>query len=342
MDGTIGYLEALREDLLDAGMREGRRDRRGTWRHGLHDRFSARSLVAVAAAITLLAAGSVGWFVTRGDDTGRRLALMPGEAGATGATGATGPAGTAVPATADEQGVSEQFGHVLDTDAGVTVGLPSEVSRVIRTAELGLIIPRGSFDDRFAEAVDVAETSGGFVATSTTRERSGGVTMRVPAARFNEALASLRELGEVDVQTVEGRDVTAEYVDLQARLRIAEARRAVLLALMDQARSIQQTIRVQNALDDTQLRIEELQGQENLLDDRTSLATIRLRMREEGVEPTEVETPSLPNALERAVAGFVGMIAAIVIGIGYVIPFLLIALVAWFVVVRVRRRRGAV
>jgi len=104
----------------------------------------------------------------------------------------------------------------------------------------------------------------------------------------------------------------------------------------------QQTIRVQNALDDTQLRIEELQGQENLLDDRTSLATIRLRMREEGVEPTEVETPSLPNALERAVAGFVGMIAAIVIGIGYVIPFLLIALVAWFVVVRVRRRRGAV
>jgi Domain of unknown function (DUF4349) len=59
---------------------------------------------------------------------------------------------------------------------------------------------------------------------------------------------------------------------------------------MADAVSIEQTIRVQNALDETQLRIEQLQGQLRLLDDRTSLATIGLRLREQGVEPeSEVE-----------------------------------------------------
>jgi hypothetical protein len=69
---------------------------------------------------------------------------------------------------------------------------------------------------------------------------------------------------------------------------------------MADAVSIEQTIRVQNALDETQLRIEQLQGQLRLLDDRTSLATIGLRLREQGVEPeSEVEKASIPNAFQR-------------------------------------------
>lgn len=344
MDGTIGYLETLREDLLDAGAREGRRGGRARSGPALSDRFSTGWLVAAATAITLVAAGSVGWLVTRGEEAEPDTAARGAMTGATGATGAAGDTGAAeqpaaVPAPA---GVETTLDNLFAGPEGAPVELPVQISRVIRTAELALVIPRDSFEDRFAEAVDVAEAADGFVATSTTRERSGEVTMRVPAGSFSDTLATLRDLGDVDVQTVQGRDVTAEYVDLRARLRIAKARRGVLLDLMDRATSIEQTIRVQNALDDTQLRIEELQGRARLLDDRTSLATIRLRMHEEGVEPATVETPSLPNAFERARAGFVGVIAAVVIGIGYLIPILVIGLVAWFVVARVRRRRRGV
>jgi hypothetical protein len=106
---------------------------------------------------------------------------------------------------------------------------------------------------------------------------------------------------------------------------------------MDRATSIEQTIRVQNALDETQLRIEQIQGQLRLLDDQTSFATITVDLHEEGVA-AEVEAASIPNAFERAGAGFVGVIAAIIIGIGYLLPLAAIALVIWFVVVQVRRR----
>ena len=347
MDAAIGYLGEVREDLVEAGFRE--RRRRGRRPPGFRDRLSMRSLVATASVVTLVAAGTIGWFVIRQDRSGEGRAASydaaTGEAGAP-----AGPrAPTAAPTPADEiqrNLFSADYSLLLDEQSaelpGVSSAILSELSRVIRTAELGLVIPPDSFDQRFAQVVDVASAHNGFVATSTTRERAGNVTMRVPAANFDPALRDLRELGDIEVQTIQGRDVTAEYVDLRARLRIAKSRREVLLRLMDRAASIEQTIRVQNALDDTQLRIEELQGQLRLLDDRTSLATIRVQLREEGAEAvTEVETPSIPNAFERSFAGFVGVIAGVVIGLGYLIPVALLAALVWFVVVRVRRRREA-
>ena len=343
MDATIDYLDLVREDLLDAGAREGRRGRRP-----MLPRLSARTLVAAVAVVTFLAAGTVGWWVTQGDRVQSFLPSGPGSVSATGSTGAgthrAVGAPTAAPSTsAEDQSVTDSavLPDLATTDVPSST-LPGELSRVIRTAELGLVIPRGSFDERFADAVDIASANGGFVSTSTTRERAGTVTMRVPSDTFAEALRSLRELGDVQVQSVHGKDVTADYVDLHSRLRIARARREVLLGLMADATTIEQTIRVQNALDETQLRIEELQGDLRLLDDRTSLATISLDLRERGVEPqAKVEKPSIPNAFERAVAGFVGVIAGVVIGLGYLLPVLLLGLAAWFVVSRVRRRRTA-
>lgn len=358
MDTTIGYLQEVREDLLGAALRGNGRNRggrRGRPSFGIRDRFSTRSLVAVASVIMLVAAGTIGWWVTRGGLGGTRA--DSGTGGPAGSTGAGGGGnnqfirGSAdVPAPMPTTGYSSTF-DALSSDEGLDLQMASlsdvhgalvrELARVIRTAEIGLVIPPDAFDERFATAVDIASTQGGFVATSTTRERSGSVTMRVPAANFAATLRSLRELGDVEVQSIQGRDVTAEYVDLRARLRIAKSRREVLLRLMDRAISIEQTIRVQNALDETQLRIEELQGQLRFLDDRTSLATIRLNLREEGVEPAEIQRASIPNAFERSFAGFVGVIAGVVVGLGYLIPVVGIGLLAWFVVSRVRRRRTA-
>ena len=328
MATTIEYLNAVHRDLLDAAEREQRAARRPPAR-----RMPSSGLVAAAVTV-LLAAGVIGLLVRSGDFASDEAGSGPA-AGSTGGMGATGSAGGAVPGSVPNLAPEDESLGGFDSS-----GQP-DVSRVIRTAELWIVIPRDAFDERFGEAVDVAEEQGGFVADSRSRSRSGSLTVRVPAANFDETLHALRALGTVEVQAVHGRDVTADYVDLHANLRIARARREVLLGLMADAVSIEQTIRVQNALDETQLRIEELQGQLRLLDDRTSLATIGLRLREQGVEPeSQVEKASIPNAFERAAAGFVGVIAAIVIGLGYLLPLLALGLLVWFVLVRVQRRRA--
>jgi hypothetical protein len=330
MATTIEYLNAVHGDLLDAAERERRAAPRPAPR-----RMPSSGLVAAAVSV-LVAAGLIGLIVRSGEFGSDEAGSLPA-AGSTGETGATGalaeaPSHEVVPGLGDQNAAP---------DAAEVPGAPA-LSRVIRTAELSVVIPRDAFDERFGEAVDVAEEQGGFVADSRSRNRSGSLTVRVPAANFDETLHALRALGTVEVESVHGTDVTADYVDLHANLRIARARREVLLGLMADAVSIEQTIRVQNALDETQLRIEQLQGQLRLLDDRTSLATIGLRLREQGVEPeSQVEKASIPNAFERAAAGFVGVIAAVVIGLGYLLPLLALGLLVWFVVIRVQRRRAA-
>jgi hypothetical protein len=321
MATTIDYLNQVHGDLLDAAKREGSLTGRpppSRW-------MPSKGLVAAVVGV-LLAAGLIGLLARS-----NVLESGPARLAGTGETGATGSTGGAVFEEAPAEDAIRGPGEVPGS---------SVVSRVIRTAAIAIVIPRDAFDDRFGEAVDVAEEQGGFVADSRSRERSGSLTVRVPAPNFDETLRALRALGAVEVESVHGEDVTADYVDLHANLRIARARREVLLGLMADAVSIEQTIRVQNALDETQLRIEQLQGQLRLLDDRTSLATIDLRLREQGVEPeSEVEKSSIPNAFERAVAGFVGVIAAIVIGLGYLLPLIALGLVGWFVMTRVQRRR---
>jgi hypothetical protein len=356
MDATIGYLGQVREDLMDAAFRTGRIGR-GRVRVRRPRRIPAgRVLVAVSSVVVLVTAGGLGWVVTHGNPFSSVADERPAF-GATGATGSTGPAGMSRHDAADEVvpapvtwDAARIAGLVSDQSAGggatapdIAPSLPvGDVARIVRTAEMTLVLPPDSFDERFASAQDVAELHGGFVQISTGRERAGTLVMRVPSGKFADAMRDLRALGDVEVQTIQGEDVTAEYVDLQARLRIAKSRREVLLGLMAKAVSIEQTIRVQNALDDTQLRIEELQGSIGLLEDRTSFATIRVQLHEEGVEPeAEVKNPSVTTAWDRAIAGFFGVIAGVVVGLGYLIPILAIGAVVWLTVRWVRRRRAA-
>jgi Domain of unknown function (DUF4349) len=330
MDTAIDYLNKVHGDLLDAAKREravlrpvpGRKPPR-EWVGGL----------AVAAVCILVAAGLVGLLVRSSLGTDDSAA----DAGATGATAATGAFGETGETGAAE--APQPTPGTVPEDAGGGGAASPSLTKVIRTAELSVVIPRNSLDERFAEVVDAADANGGFVASSLSRKRTGSLTLRVPAQNLAETLRALRGLGTVEVESVRGKDVTANYVDLRARLRIAKARREVLLGLQAEATTIEQTIRVQNELDETQLDIEAIQGQLQVLDDRTSLATVFVDLREEGAEPgSEVETASIPNAFEHAVAGFVSVIAAIVIGLGYLIPLGLLALLVWFVAVRIQRR----
>jgi uncharacterized protein DUF4349 len=340
MEASIDYLNKVHGDLLDAATRE----RRG----GLEpSRRRGPSGGAIAAALIVLAlAGLVGVVAKNGgigggsDDAGG--AAMPAgperAVGATGAGAGTGARGEPAPIVEHSTAPLPGPGNTVGDQNGAAHGPDEPISRIIRTAEISVVIPRDAFEKTFSDAVSVAEDNGGFVADSSSRERSGSLTIRVPADSFDQTMKALRDLGDVRSQSVHGEDVTAQYVDLQARLRIAKSRREVLLGLMETATSIEQTIRVQNALDSTQLRIEEIQGQMRLIDDRASLATIRLDLREQGVFE-QSEPPNIPSSFERAVDGFFSTVGVIVVGLGYLLPLIAIGLLGWFVASRIRRRR---
>jgi hypothetical protein len=75
-------------------------------------------------------------------------------------------------------------------------------------------------------------------------------------------------------------------------------------------------------------------------------STIKVDLHEPGAavaqSPDTVDNPSLGHAWDRAVQGLLNVIAATLIGLGYLIPLLVIAGVAFLIVRLARRRRIAV
>ena len=73
-----------------------------------------------------------------------------------------------------------------------------------------------------------------------------------------------------------GRDVTAEFTDLESRLRNAQATERQLLEIMGRAETVEDTLAVQRELGAVREQVEVFQGQLNVLASQTSLSTITI------------------------------------------------------------------
>ena len=134
-----------------------------------------------------------------------------------------------------------------------------------------------------AEVIKVASDMGGSVLSSTTSgEKSGTFTLRIPARNFENAMLALRPLGTVMASQEVGKDVTSQFVDLKAHMRILFGRRAVILKLMSQATTISDTLVVQNQYDNTQLQIDQYQGQLNVIRNQVAESTVTVSLAGEG------------------------------------------------------------
>lgn len=203
---------------------------------------------------------------------------------------------------------------------------------VIKTADLRIKIGSDALQDALDDAIAIANREGGFVVSSEVNDDEQGhasLVVRVPADRFEQTLADLGDLGDVERESVAGEDVSQEFIDLEARLRNASAQEAVLLRLMDRSQTIADTIRVQRVLQQVQLEIERLRGRIRFLEDRTTFGTILIGFIEGGV-PQPSDPSTFARAWDIARETFANVLGGVVIGAAVVIPvgFMLAVVVA--------------
>lgn len=252
----------------------------------------------------------------------------------------TGGAGVGAPAArAAYDAMADEGGSAV---AGSLVETPAIGPRVIKTADMSLEVERGSFQDSVRNAIAVAGEYGGFVLSTSIDDsggRTGSVTIRVPAGDFEAALADLEELGSVERQTVSGRDVSQEFIDLEARVRNFEAQEVVLLRLMGQATTVVDTIRVQHELQSIQLEIERLKGRLRFLRNQAAMSTISIGLFEAGAPPAGApKLGMLARAWDRAVAVALSVVAAVIVGTGALVPVALLLALAYLVLRAFRPR----
>ena len=158
-------------------------------------------------------------------------------------------------------------------------------------------------------AQSIASSLGGDVMSlsqsGTGEQRSASMTLRVPADKFNDALRALRSLSDVEVlsSSVDSKDVTEQFVDLEARLRAKQAEETRYLALLARADKIEDILRIDQSLNAVRTQIEQLTGQLNSMKSRTTFSTISVSVTPAGLAPlTDPKVYDPTRTVERAIA----------------------------------------
>lgn len=208
---------------------------------------------------------------------------------------------------------------------------------------------------------DAAAAAGGYVESSqvgggggvvpldgatpeSTTVSSGWITVRVPADALASVMDGLSEVGEVTATSVTRSDVTEQTVDLRARVAAGEASVARLTELMTQAGSVADLIAAESALAERQAQLDSDRQVLQSLESQVAMSSlsVQLNVRSE----TVVADPA--GFGDGLVAGWNGLIATlngVVIGLGFLLPWIAVAgvllLIGWGVRRIVRARRGA-
>jgi predicted DNA binding CopG/RHH family protein len=237
-----------------------------------------------------------------------------------------------------EQSLDERMAAVpYQDEAGVMKGaamggsaVPSISDSIIKTAQIELEVDKGQLDEVVRDTELLASRFGGFVFSTSIEEseaKSGSVVIRVPSEDFEATKKAIAAEGTVIAESTSGKDVSQEFIDLEARIRNLEAQESVILGLMRKATTIPQSIRVQNELSGLQLEIERLTGRLRFLEDRTAYATIAIDFTEAGA-PAPQKAGTLQKAWEKAIDVALAIASASIISLGFVIPIGIAALIA--------------
>jgi hypothetical protein len=224
-------------------------------------------------------------------------------------------------------------------------GRPEGSRKVVYKAELSVEVRSPS--DAQTKITSLAEREGGFVASAARADSEGRpadvtLVLRVPAERFNAVLAEIRRLGDGKrAERIDSEDVTDEYVDLEARLRVQTRLEEQLLELLKTASSVDAALHVHKELASVRTEIERIQGRKQLLEREVTLSTIRVTL---SAPPTEsVSFSKIGQSVSEAWSDAVLVAGGIVVGgiriTGVLAPIaVMFGIPAFLIALAVRRR----
>lgn len=143
-----------------------------------------------------------------------------------------------------------------------------------------------TFDGVETKVAEMIRSHDGFVASANLSRLQGSSRLgiwglRVPVDNYAKLMDAASDLGVLASRVEKADDVTAEYYDLEARLKNKKQLESRIISLLASSTdTLKQIIEVEQELARVREEIEKLQGQLRYLSDVSQLATITLTVRE--------------------------------------------------------------
>ena len=143
---------------------------------------------------------------------------------------------------------------------------PAGSQLVIKDAELSLLVKDSA--QAMDEVTALTSQEGGYIISSKTWYQDGylyaALRLGIPSIRFETALNALRRIGVQGLsENAQGQDITDQYVDLQSRQTNLEATAARVREFLKDAKTIEDSLRINQQLAELEDQINQVKGQMN-------------------------------------------------------------------------------
>ncbi len=231
-----------------------------------------------------------------------------------------------------------------NSSQAIAAGTAQEVapSMMIRTG--GASIEVDKLDPAMVKVKQLAATLGGYVANSSVsggrdQVRSATLELKIPAARYDQAVGGLGGIGKVEAVNTNVQDVGEEYVDITARVTNAKRLEERLVTLLaTRTGKLEDVLAVERELARVREEVERYEGRMRFLRTRAAVSTLSVTVHEP--MPLLGQNPGdnpIAAAVKAAWRNFVGFIAWTIASLGVLIPVGALLAAAWWLV---RRRRA--
>ena len=219
-------------------------------------------------------------------------------------------------------------------------------SMIIRTGQASIQVD--SLEEGIRAVRALAGRVGGYIANSsvvagTEQTHSATLEIKIPAARFDEAITGLQPIGHLESVNVSAEDVGEEYVDVAAR---AENGRKLEQRLIDilgtRTGKLSDVLAVERELARVREEIERQEGRMRFLRTRAAMSTLAVTVHEK--LPVVAGTGSwavLEEAFRQAWRNFIGFAAGLIAALGTLLPLGVIVVTVGWLGWRARRNAAA-
>jgi len=217
---------------------------------------------------------------------------------------------------------------------------------VIKNSYLSLQVSKVS--DVQKQVIGKAEELGGYMVNSSIDNpsdvASATVTVRIPSKQLDSALQYYRSLSiKVVSENLQGYDVTDQYTDFAAQLKIYEKTKVIFEQMLDKAINVQDILQIQREIINIQASIDSIKGQQDYLEKNSEMAKITLYLSTDELAlpyaPTETWRPKV--IFKQAVRSLVGTLRSIGSLTIWIVVYSVILVPIFFIILFIRRRTQA-
>lgn len=208
-------------------------------------------------------------------------------------------------------------------------------AKIIRSANI--IIETKSYDQCIDSILRDVKNFGGYSENivkegrglyASSRARRAELIVRIPSNFFDTFIERTDEFGNVISESITGENISDQYADTEARIKVLKIRQERLMALMEQSDSLEYLFEVEKELANVGYEIEMLTGTLNKYDNLVDYSTITISVQEveefKDVIPDDSFGEKIRSSFNDSLDSLITLFKGVVILFAALIPYLVL------------------